>query len=59
MKKSWLQSHNTALLLDDLKELNLETNEEPRPIYISSSLTPKEEKWYSELPNDVFAQRWY
>jgi len=26
--------------VDELKELNLGTNEEPRPIYVSSSLTP-------------------
>jgi len=30
--------------VDDLKELNLGTNEEPRPIYVSSSLTVEEEK---------------
>jgi len=30
--------------VDDLKELNLGTNEEPRPIYVSSSLTLEEEK---------------
>jgi len=36
--------HNNALLLDDLEELNLVTNEEPRPIYISSSVTPEEKK---------------
>jgi len=35
--------------VDDLKELNLRTNEEPCPIYISSSLTLKEEKQYLEL----------
>ena len=29
---------------DELKELDLGTNEEPRPIYVSSSLTPEEEK---------------
>jgi len=44
--------------VDDLKELNLGTNEEPRPIYVSSSLTPEEEKQYMELLSeykDVFA----
>ena len=44
--------------VDDLKELNLGTNEEPRPIYVSSSLTLEEEKQYLELLSeykDVFA----
>jgi len=31
---------------DDLKELHLGTSEEPRLIYVSSLLTPKEEKEY-------------
>ena len=38
--------------------MNLGTNEEPHPIYASSSLTPKEEKQYLELLSeykDVFA----
>jgi len=56
MKKSWLWFYNDALRLDDLKELNLRTNEEPLPIYVHSSLTPKEEKQYFELPSNVFAQ---
>ena len=34
---------------DDLKELNLGTNEEPHHIYMSSLLTPKEEKEYFDL----------
>jgi len=41
-----------------LKELNLRTNEEARAVYISSSLTPEEEKQYFELLlkcKDVFA----
>jgi len=45
-------------IVDDLKELNLGTNEEPCPIYVSSSLTLEEEKQYLELLseyNDVFA----
>jgi len=44
--------------VDELKELNLGNNEEPRPIYVSSSLTPEEEKQYLELLyeyKDVFA----
>jgi len=44
--------------VDELKELNLGTNDEPRPIYVSSFLTPEEEKQYSELLSeykDVFA----
>ena len=44
--------------VDDLKELNLGTNEEPHPIYVSSSLTLEEEKQYLELLSeykDVFA----
>ena len=44
MKNSWLRFHNNASLLDDLKEWNLGTNKEPRPTYVTSSLTPKEEK---------------
>jgi len=41
-----------------LKELNLGTNEEPRPIYVSASLTLEEEKQYLKLLSeykDVFA----
>jgi len=44
--------------VDDLKELNLGTNEEPRPIYVSSSLTLEVENQYLELLSehkDVFA----
>ena len=42
----------------DLKVLNLGTDEEPRPTYISASLTPEEEKQYFDLLSeykDVFA----
>jgi len=35
--------------VDELKELNLRTSEEPLPIYVSSLLTPKEEKEYFDL----------
>jgi len=45
-------------IVDDLKQLNLGTNEEPRPIYVSSALTLEEEKQYLELLSefkDVFA----
>ena len=35
--------------VDKLKELNLGTDEEPRPIYVSSLLTPEEESKYFEL----------
>ena len=44
--------------VDELKELNLGTSEEPRPIYVSSLLTPEEESKYFELLmeyKDVFA----
>ena len=44
--------------VDELKELNPRTSEEPRPIYVSSLLTPKEEKEYFDLLleyKDVFA----
>jgi len=44
--------------VDDMKELNLGTNEEPRPIYVSSSLTLEEEKQCLEVLSeykDVFA----
>ena len=35
--------------VDELKELNVGTDEEPRPIYVSSLLMPKEESKYFEL----------
>nr|POF17420.1 hypothetical protein CFP56_59447 [Quercus suber] len=35
--------------VNELKELNLGTDEEPRPIYVSSLLTPEEESKYFEL----------
>ena len=35
--------------MDELKELNLKTSEEPHPIYESSLLMPKEEKEYFDL----------
>jgi len=35
--------------VDDLKELNLRTIEEPRPIYVSSLRTQEEEKEYFDL----------
>ena len=44
--------------VDELKELNLGTNENPRPIYVSMLLSPFEEKSYFELLldyKDVFA----
>ena len=44
--------------IDELKELNLRTNENPRPIYVSMFLSPSEEKSYFELLldyKDVFA----
>ena len=44
--------------MDKLKELNLGTADEPRPIFISALLTPVEEKEYLELLTeykDVFA----
>jgi len=47
--------------VDELKELNLGTNEEPCPICVSSLLTPKEEKEYFDLLSeykDVFAWRY-
>ena len=44
--------------VDELKELNLGTNEDPRPIYVSMLLSPSEEKSYFELLlnyKDVFS----
>ena len=44
--------------VDELKELNLGTNENPRSIYVSMLLSPSEEKSYFELLlnyKDVFA----
>ncbi|XP_074266017.1 uncharacterized protein LOC141588475 [Silene latifolia] len=44
--------------VDDLTEINLGTNEEPRPVYISSLLTDQEQTEYVELLSeykDVFA----
>ena len=44
--------------VDELKELNLGIDEEPRPIYVSSLLTPEEESKYFELLmeyKDMFA----
>ncbi|XP_027150259.1 uncharacterized protein LOC113750495 [Coffea eugenioides] len=44
--------------VDELKEINLGTNDDPRPIYISSCMTPEEEKEYVDLLlefRDVFA----
>jgi hypothetical protein len=44
--------------VDELKELNLGITDEPRPIFVSSLLTPAEEKEYIELLieyKDVFA----
>ena len=35
--------------IDDLEELILETNEDPHPIYVSTMLTPDEEKKYFHL----------
>ena len=44
--------------MDELKELNLGTTDEPCPIFISALLTPTKEKEYLELLTeykDVFA----
>jgi len=44
--------------VDDLKEQNLETKEEPHPLHVSSLLTQEEEKEYSDLLSeykDVFS----
>ncbi|XP_074300119.1 uncharacterized protein LOC141631334 [Silene latifolia] len=44
--------------VDDLKELNLGTDEDPRPIYVSALLTKEEEEEYYKLLveyKDVFA----
>jgi len=44
--------------VDELKELNLGTPEEPRPVYVSSLLASEEEKEYFNLLGeykDVFA----
>jgi len=45
-------------IVDELNELNLGTEEDPCPIYVSTMLTPKEEKHYFHLVfeyRDVFA----
>ncbi|CAL2270748.1 unnamed protein product [Prunus armeniaca] len=36
-------------IVDELKELNLGTNEEPRPIFVSALLNPSEEESYHQL----------
>ena len=44
--------------VDELKELNLGTNEDPRPIYLNMLISPSEDKSYFELLlnyKDVFA----
>ena len=44
--------------VDELKEINLGTTEEPRPTFISTLLTPEEEEGYLKLLveyKDVFA----
>jgi len=44
--------------VDELKELNLGTKEDPRPIYASAMLTLEEEKHYFHLLSeyrDLFA----
>ena len=38
--------------VDGLKELDLVTAEKPHPIYVSSLLTPEEEKEYFNLPSE-------
>ena len=45
-------------IVDELKEVNLGTAEEPRPTFISALLTPEEEEGYLKLLveyKDVFA----
>ena len=44
--------------VDELKKLNLGTEEDPRPIFVSASLSSQEEKEYRDLLleyKDVFA----
>lgn len=44
--------------MDDLKELNLGTSEDPRPVYVSAHLSQEEEQEYHNLLSDykdVFA----
>jgi len=44
--------------VDELKERNLRMKEDPHPVYVSTMLTPEEEKQYFHLLNeyrDVFA----
>ncbi|XP_061999282.1 uncharacterized protein LOC133716611 [Rosa rugosa] len=44
--------------VDELKELNLGTEEDPRPVFVSASLSPEEEREYHDLLleyKDVFA----
>ncbi|GAA0147863.1 hypothetical protein LIER_07460 [Lithospermum erythrorhizon] len=45
-------------MVDELKEINLGTTEEPRPIYINALMTSEEERQYVDLLHefrDVFA----
>ena len=35
--------------LNELKEVNLRTNDDDRPLFMSTLLTPKEEKYYVNL----------
>ena len=44
--------------MDELKEINLGTEEDPRPIFVSASLSSEEEKKYPDLLfeyKDVYA----
>jgi hypothetical protein len=41
------------LTTDELVEVNLGTEEEPRPTFVSSALTPLEKRKLSRIPNGV------
>ncbi|CAL8174006.1 unnamed protein product [Prunus armeniaca] len=56
--RSLIPSYGGQATVDELKELNLGTNEDPRPIFVSALLNPSEQESYHQLLleyKDVFA----